>query len=193
MRLTALALALALAACGVGTTSPDEFHRDYPYAETLVLEPRALAAGLSAIEHDVGGGHEIRAIGLSAHADFLELSVQDPRRPTHIDSYRWQDGYLRGPSPVRNPGDVSAQLFTLAEVPPDLYTYAAKAIDASRAKVEDGYVSAVSVERANRGLVVRINVQGPRDSDVEAFGVGATTPSPSPVQVDPARLPEPPR
>jgi hypothetical protein len=172
-----VALAGALAACGLGTLSPDELRREYPYAAIAVLNAGTFASARAALEHQIGGGDELRVVRVSVHDDYLYFEkVQDPRNPAHYDTYEWHDGELAKPSPQPSGSrsDYEEQSFPLSDAPRELLSYATRAYADTRASVEDGELKSIDVSRApDHHLRVYVRVAGPRDSATREYAVSA--------------------
>ena len=123
---------------------------------------RAVVAKLGAAEP------KLRRITL--HSGHASMSVQSPDDPQHVDEYRYRDGMVTGPDPVRlssrDRKEIGASLFSPGEV--SLGKLSELIADGpKRLGYEGGEVSHVIIERGlpfHAQVVIRVYVRGPRDS-----------------------------
>jgi hypothetical protein len=124
---------------------------------------------------------DARVLNLDLRPDGFHVEVQDPAVPAHVDRFTFEDGALGAPEPVavgRNRKRLEAQLFPLADV--DLRLLPRLLADAvEQARTEDGTVTHVRIERADRygdtegwgRPVMRLHVDGPRGGAFVEYGL----------------------
>ncbi|MET0555857.1 MAG: hypothetical protein ABW221_22650 [Vicinamibacteria bacterium] len=124
---------------------------------------------------------DARILNLDMRPEGFDVEVQDPAVPAHVDRYTFEDGVLGDAEPVavgRNRKRLEAQLFPLADV--DLRLLPRLLADAvEQARTEDGRVTHVRVERAERWgdtegwgrPVMRVYVDGPRGGAYVEYGL----------------------
>lgn len=138
------------------------------------MEASALASGreaLEAVERRLGAPLRVHRVTLDRHS--VDVEVQDPDQPLHVDRHRFCGGRLEDPEPVavgRKRRQVEARLFELAAR--DLDRLPALLDQALRLVAADqGRVSLVTVERDERDddgrssfgrPRFRVHVEGPR-------------------------------
>jgi len=129
--------------------------QDVKLAQPTLFSRRALLDGISELEDAVGAPP--RALELTIHRDYLVLQAQNPKEPTEVLQYVYQDGKISKPVAVelRGEGELKDNLFPLENVKldrvPDLCEQARQKVDA-----DAGRVSHVLVRR---DLPESMNVQ----------------------------------
>jgi hypothetical protein len=135
-----LAVAVVLAAALSAWAAPDKPAVDlFEDASDLAAQLKAAIPGRVMIDE------------LTLYRDSASLDIQDPRRKENIDRYKYRDGKLAPPEPVKLSGDytqadLDAGVFPLESV--DFKLIPAMIADArTRLKMPDGKVTVLTLKR----------------------------------------------
>ena len=153
------------AGCDWGTTSRDDFERQYPCARTTVFDPSTLGRALAALERQIGGDDSLRVRTVDLRRDEVRVQAPDPRNAHHMNGYWWDDGELHEPVPMPTllVQWSDADFFSVRELPRDVRPFVKTGFAA--ANVEDGHVTGLNIQRGHDGnLVLRVSSEGPRGS-----------------------------
>jgi hypothetical protein len=147
------AVVALLAGCRIGTSSPDEFDREYPVARLTSLSPAGMAESLAALREAVGG--RVRVTTLSFSDQRTTIIAQNPKVPTSFDSYSFWQGRVY-PSAIQTSEDsqqrMVSDLFELDSVPFDrLGALALQAVTAL--PLDGGHVTSLDVNRTGDGAL----------------------------------------
>jgi hypothetical protein len=168
-------VAVANAGCSVSTTS-DTTQTSDERPSDLLHDRRAATRALAAVERRVGTT-PARATEVLAYPEYLDIKVQDPAVPEHIDEYEWRGGSVSGPEPVHLSGpqeEVEASLFPTSavrwrDVPDIVREVEARAHHARPTRIEGAIGSYLIVRRSTNpdddGRVeIDLYLEGPRRS-----------------------------
>lgn len=143
--------AVILAGCRIGTSSPEEFDREYPVGRLTTLSPAGMEESLAALREAVGGKVRVTHITFSEHR--ITIIAQNPRAPAQYDSYSFWQGTVY-PSPIKTNPDsearMAADLFDLDSAPLD--RLGELALDAmTRLQMDRPHVANIVVDRTREG------------------------------------------
>ncbi len=174
--------ALVLGACSVEVDTAGESND--PGSEShlddgpvdLLRGPRATTRALASVEEAVGAS-PARVRDVLVYPEFLDVEVQDPALPEHIDEYGYRDGQIEPPEAVLLTGsqeEVEASLFPTTAVDWDELPEMVRRVEraARRAKplrIEDARVNYVIVNRSTSSeddgrVEITAYIGGPRRS-----------------------------
>ncbi|HKP36235.1 MAG TPA: hypothetical protein VJT71_05210 [Pyrinomonadaceae bacterium] len=126
------------------------------FSKTNMFEGAAAKDAVEAFRKKLGGG-PIKALSLEIEPDSATLKAQDPKKPEHVDLYKYSRGIVSGPAPVQLnllENKLDTTLFDLDEVNLDATaTVARTALE--RAQIEGGRVKKMTIER---GLSLAANM-----------------------------------
>ncbi len=128
-------LSLTILSCGGGddeetataeaprtaTTSQSASTESTEDAEPLFLNQAELEAAQSKLQNlDPYKGHDIKVFQqYYVHKESIEIQLQDPNKPENVDQLEYENGEWSAPEPVQivGDGDMSANVFSLSEMP----------------------------------------------------------------------------